>query len=737
MFISLFGGGNGSAQLVKSSVEISGDFLVGAIQLFQEVADFVSELGNHGGGSDIPGTGDDNILGGHLKGAGLAPAGEDIAFSGGVFSDGDDLTAGIRFGSGQFGRIFGLNGTDVLVSNGVLGLFVDNGHNTVSNVITNQSALCIDREGEDAIRLQIAFGNNGLFQLIIAGQQALNGQLAVFINGVSVHIHGGGFANNIQSKLGTGQTLAVFVGFQQLQSTGNGRLFIQFQLDFSFGMDGGDTTGDTDQVLGHFTAGGNTVTIDILGLRSVEIHALGQNLSTGNNGHDFRVSAGFHGQVISLGTVLHINGLGGFAVHIDGDGQIILALAGTAVVQLNTQSHSVSAFLFLNRNGLHNGQTADNDLGSLGRNFILIQQEFFQSIDTVTNVFKVFIILIAVGKVFMLVGEIVQVAAPGVLLSSAGGLIVVIRVAAVLVCDGPDGSLGSGDQLGTVQLIRLFKAGFLQCGLCFFHRNKGVGICENGAELLGLLSGKVLAVFQVQTLIIIACFRTGSSVTAVDNIKVAFAAIVDTIRSPVAVILGSVDQSDQVHCTAGGHFFLQSVVAGFVVIVVVGLIAVVGDITEQHVGIAIGAFFYFQLHLVAVPGGVALVAMDMQGASQGFKIIARFDVYMGGVALVIVCMNFNFAGGERTCFLTTFAVHVTVYGVFVCFHAAGQIEVSLGLAASQLIACVFVGVGFFVTNGLAVGGEGVHAEAHDHGNSQNQRKQFLDVLCHNFFLLFK
>ena len=188
-----------------------------------------------------------------------------------------------------------------------------------------------------------------------------------------------------------------------------------------------------------------------------------------------------------------------------------------------------------------------------------------------------------------------HIATPSQLLSGSSSLVVAIAITAVGVSDRPDSSLGSSDQLGAVQLVSLFKACFLQCGLCLLNGNVRVSIGNDGTESLCICIRNVLAVLQIHALIIDFAIRTGSSVTAVHNVEVAYAALVNAVGSPVTGMLGGVHHGENVNCATAGYFLLNRVVAGLIVP------AIVGGILRDCIHVRLLALRNDKLRIIALP----------------------------------------------------------------------------------------------------------------------------------------
>ena len=352
---------------------------------------------------------------------------------------------------------------------------------------------------------------------------------------------------------------------------------------------------NANHVLCNFAAGSNAVTVEIGGFGSVEVNTLVQQLSAGHNDLHFGICfcLKVHGVVSS---VIDVDIFHKVAVNIDIERHIVIFIR--TVIQFHMEFD-----LILIQLGVGNVDLADNDLVIISLNGIQLEEEISQCVDALTDTVRDNILSrSAVSEVLDFLGEIMHIAAPSELLGGSSSLVVVVRVTAVLVGNSPDSCLRSRNQLRAIQLIRILKSGFLQILLSLLNGNIGVGVFEDRADLSCLLGSVILTVFQVQTLEINACFRGCCRVTAIDNIVIASACIVDSVRRPFAFICNGIHHGKQMHGTAAGLFLLDRVVAGFVIIVV--FLGICGRlICGDHINITVFAGFDIHNYVITEPCG--------------------------------------------------------------------------------------------------------------------------------------
>ena len=107
-----------------------------------------------------------------------------------------------------------------------------------------------------------------------------------------------------------------------------------------------------------------------------------------------------------------------------------------------------------------------------------------------------------------------------------------------IVGEGPNCCLDCCQNLCAVQLCCIFKASRLQVSLHLLQGYVRIGVGENGADMSGILFGVILAVFQVNALVICVGLETDVAIAAVQNFVIAGAKGVDAIGVPYIGLAG-------------------------------------------------------------------------------------------------------------------------------------------------------------------------------------------------------
>ena len=347
-----------------------------------------------------------------------------------------------------------------------------------------------------------------------------------------------------------------------------------FNLSKCLCINGGFVACNTDKVLRNLAAGCNTVAVNILRLGLVEVYTAFKVLSTGYNNLNLCALCSSYGNGVKLLTCNYVNSLSNSFTNVYVDNYTIISVTGVVESYVENEIHLRATLI--NGLGVHNVKLRDYNLTCLCVNAFHCKIEVDESVYTVTNTVGVREVLsgaCAISEISDLTCKLVHIAAPSKLLSGGCSLVVTIRVAAVGVSDSPDSSLSSGNKLGAVKLVSLCKSCLLKCSLCFLDRNVRISISYDSAELLCIRITNVLAVLKVYALIIDLAISTGSSVAAVHNVVVAYAALVNAVGSPITGNFGGIDHGEDVNCATAGYFLLNRVVAGLIVpTIVVGIL---------------------------------------------------------------------------------------------------------------------------------------------------------------------